>query len=1173
MEFYIRPPNRTKRTMISKAARVWYFCLVGLIVLPQFSDASWQRVFYVNSRAFTAGYFFSELRGIIASVDASVFYRTSDGGKTWLPANSVPFGFPGIITQVFMTDTLRGWASVEDPVLGDHPREQVWRTTDGGINWFVAAILDTGNFSCIYETSKAITVTSRSPRFNSLKSFDGGNTFQPGGFNVTNGIDFVDDNYGVMTGFQATPWKRTTDGGLTWQTIAPQMTEESWGVYGVKGTGTFFVASEVDPTIRGARNSPVFRSTDYGTTWQNIHTFPFNTNGHVAGAFGKVYIQSDGTDAISGLFRSDDGGVTWKSIGGPTRIYDKRFIVTGCNGGVVYAFDETGGVWKTRDGGDGTVAEPNPEPVFMGLPITFSSRICATTYAKVRITNQYCDTLKILDVSFLDPNDDAVKSGAIVITNANFPASIEGGGEDSIEFRWDPSRYIHTDTTVSFQVRIRYFSKALFAIRDTVITISAQAIGDEAALALAPTLLDLQSINFCTPVDSVFNLTNNGCDTLFILGASGTTPINYELLDASANPIVYPVRIPPNASFMYRVRVTLTKAGQYISTITIRLRHQGKLKDTTIALRAVTTSDGAYNTPLILDFGKVSICAPKDSFTVIGNLACDTMFLTSAALGSAGEFSIVTNPAPANIFPDSLKRIFLRYAPTDLGFDYDTLVLSVTTLGDPITVKIIIRGEGVSGDAMLVVAPTADTLFDLSMTRCDSPEHFDIALSNPGCKQLRILEAKLEGPLTRNIALTSTAILPIDLRLGAGTGLSVEVTPLDVSSTSGLIRIRYQIEGEAARDTVLYYALRVDYGKRVLALDRDKIDFGSYGFCIEKDTTIILRNTGCDTLDLTGITFSGATDETWSYSGGLQLGPGDTASIHYHITPVSAGSRTSSFQITSVSDSTNPLLITLNSSIIPTDTVKLNIAPLRFPFYVGDTITIQVIPENGVDVSLGLRDIAFTLYYNGDLLTLIPSETRTFSPGIFYITGNASTFYPAKQVAQRFFVNGSPYISFAANEPIMEFRFHIRLTDTTNTALEIRDIALNGTNPTFSKCVLGFTSALTDLELALRCGDSLLREFMRKGNQFTLSASPVFPDPLTEENGFAATLAFEVSESRNVTLYIYDAVGKTVRAVAKEASKGINQINIDGQDLSAGSYSYILFDGFEYGRGRFVIAK
>jgi hypothetical protein len=246
---------------------------------------------------------------------------------------------------------------------------------------------------------------------------------------------------------------------------------------------------------------------------------------------------------------------------------------------------------------------------------------------------------------------------------------------------------------------------------------------------------------------------------------------------------------------------------------------------------------------------------------------------------------------------------------------------------------------------------------------------------------------------------------------------------------------------------------------------------------------------------------------------------------------------------------------------------------VRFPFYVGDTITIQVIPEDPVDLSFGLRDIAFTLYYNGDLLTLIPDATRTFPLGSDHIAGNAFANYPAKQVTQRFFVTGAPFLVFPGDVPIMEFQFYVSLTDTTNTALEIKDIELNGNSTTFSKCILGFTNALSDLGLALQCGDSLLREFIRKGNKFSLSANPVFPDPLTEKSGFSTTLTFELQEARGVTLTIYDATGKAVHAMTKEGAKGLNRVQIDGRTLAAGAYSYLLSDGQQYSRGRFVIER
>ena len=96
---------------------------------------------------------------------------------------------------------------------------------------------------------------------------------------------------------------------------------------------------------------------------------------------------------------------------------------------------------------------------------------------------------------------------------------------------------------------------------------------------------------------------------------------------------------------------------------------------------------------------------------------------------------------------------------------------------------------------------------------------------------------------------------------------------------------------------------------------------------------------------------------------------------------------------------------------------------------------------------------------------------------------------------------------------------------------------------------------------------------MRKGDQFTLQASPVFPDPLTERNGFQAMLAFELHDAGEFQLYIYDGGGRRVMETRDVGRKGMNTARIDAATLAPGGYTFILSNGTEYARGRFVVAK
>jgi hypothetical protein len=127
--------------------------------------------------------------------------------------------------------------------------------------------------------------------------------------------------------------------------------EEAWGIYALAGTKTFVVAPEFGTT-------DIYRSNDYGATWKTVATPAFQSMGDIIGVDSVLFVQNDvfmGRGA-PGLYRSTDLGSTWVSIGGPNQFYDARLaIVHNCSEStVLFAFDTSGGVWKSSDGGDGS---------------------------------------------------------------------------------------------------------------------------------------------------------------------------------------------------------------------------------------------------------------------------------------------------------------------------------------------------------------------------------------------------------------------------------------------------------------------------------------------------------------------------------------------------------------------------------------------------------------------------------------------------------------------------------------------------------------------------------------------------------------------------------------------------------------------------------------------------
>jgi hypothetical protein len=1168
----------TKPSLLSR--KIILGSIAGMFVIPAVSFTQWQKVnFPANPAPSYNGwsmFFFSELRGMVGVSAAPAYgiYLTDDGGKSWKKA-SIPIGFAGDITQLTMLDTLHGWATVEEP--GNLPA--LWRTNDGGLSWTTTGL--GGNYVCVYQTSKAINVTSRDLTRSGEISTNGGLTFSPSTYKITNGIDFIDDNIGVITGFKdTTSWYRTTDGGQSWIPISPAQKSEAWSIYADKSTRIFYTAGERDPNSRTpSSKSVVLRSIDSGITWQTIYTFPFITNGHIHGSKGHLYVQVENTPAngtYTGLYRSDDGGFTWKSVSGPHHENDKRFFVTGCNGGIVYAFDDNLGLWKTRNGGDGSIFEPDPAPVFTGLPIQFSVRLCATAQASIRISNFYCEDLIIQGAEFVDPNDPLLLSGALTITNSSaLPKIIGNGATDSITFLWDPIKLFHNDTTVATQIRIRYFSNALKKQLDTIIAIDAHAVGDPPNAALVPPALNYGAVSFCTPHDSLFTFTNNGCDTLFILSGIPAPPIFYNILDNNGNPLVYPIRLAPGASFTYRLSLELRSSGNFSSTITFRLRHQGKIKDTTLLVSASTTSKGSYAAPQDILMGSVSICSFKDSLILLKNLACDTLILSKASLKNAVDFSLLGVILPEQIYADSTSALKLRLKPLSLGLLTDTLILEFTSLGEKIILKIPVEGTGVSGEATLVTLPPVDTLFDLTLSRCDSPRVFPVTLINPGCKNITIKAVDIQGAPPENVSAAVLQTLPKPINDNGTVGVIVTVTPKTIGIFNGSLRVRYQIEGEGDKDTLFAFSLVVKYGKRVLTMTPDSIDLGTMKLCDTKDATILLKNIGCDTLTLRAAGWqSDIGTFVTNYSPRFPLGPGDTTSVHLTFIPTYSGVSRSIYSVSTTTDSTDPLVCVIRANVTPTDTIRLHLAPVRTSFHVGDTVTVLLTTEEDVPLSLRLRDIAFGLNFNGDLLTIV--DAKSLVPSSQLLSGTSTRTLPAKLETQQYLLNGSPFLSFSKQTPLLELRFIVRLTDTTTTTFFLSNIMLNSSEKDFAKCTLGLISGEASAELTLLCGDSTLREFLRNGS-ILLSTKPVIPNPVTEDNGWKAHIPFNVAEASVVRCLIIDEIGRIVRTETRNTLAGGSfEFVIDAKDLASGTYSYLLElpnNPHTTTGGRFVLSK
>ncbi|MEM1319459.1 MAG: YCF48-related protein [Bacteroidota bacterium] len=147
------------------------------------------------------------------------------------------------------------------------------------------------------------------------------------------GVFFLDTDYGISVG-QGGIVTRTEDGGDTW-------TSQSLGSYNFIRC---FLVDSVGFIVGDEGN--VFKSLDYGRTWQSIVDFDLRIK--------AVHFFDTQVGVIAGdrglLYKTTDGGANWTNITpGNISMFRDLFFIDQQNG---YACGDSGSLYRTSDGGD-----------------------------------------------------------------------------------------------------------------------------------------------------------------------------------------------------------------------------------------------------------------------------------------------------------------------------------------------------------------------------------------------------------------------------------------------------------------------------------------------------------------------------------------------------------------------------------------------------------------------------------------------------------------------------------------------------------------------------------------------------------------------------------------------------------------------------------------------------
>jgi photosystem II stability/assembly factor-like uncharacterized protein len=1132
-----------------------------IATFPQFVGSSF---FFNDLQGFvtTDGDDGDTTRGILGT--SPMIWRTYNGGATWF-SSTVPAGY-GLawMSDIFMTDSLHGWVTFERSTNG----YSIWHTTDGGVTWF-EPLSSCDAATSAYETSAGVFYTQRYTTVGMWVSKDQGGSFYPVMGNQLNDINFVDAVHGVATAFIGKTFY-TSDGGNIWDSTF--YTNEAWGVYADKGTANFVIAGEQRQTSPSALTS-VVRSTDYGKNWVTVGSIPIRNTGHIAGIGNTIYVQTDlGFNNGLGLWRTTDGGYSWKHVGGPPNSRDTRFSVEGCNGSIVYAADAYGNLFKTTDGGDGLLSNTAKNPTLSDSAFAFKADNCSKAADSLTLTNNTCQKEKIVGIAFSDPSDETVTSGALSLTGLpSLPFDLDPGMSVSFGLLWQPVKSAQPAPAANLSVIINTTDTTGLLKFDTMIFVGASSTGNGKPFAhFDSTRFTMPATNICSMRDTIIKISNPGCDSIFITQGTFDVAGLWTMLtgDGLDKPIVFPIAIAPGSSVSVKLRFQPQLTGVDRRILQLTLSQRGVTSDTALTLTSFTVRVAPLIADEQFDFGDVSVCRTSDTVVTYKNTGCEDIVINSINIAPAGSFSILDNFSYPFVLPhDSTLIVHIRYTPKKNLFENAIATLNFTATGDILKTEVLFIGRGLPGTSAFVSsAPVANLKFS-SRTLCDSKDSISLTLRNPGCDSLEILQATFtdDGSLVYSYSLSSTipdAILASDLMK-----VTVFADPVKPGNHIAELKIRYRLADGTIVDTIYTFTIDISPGPKLLASDPALIGFDTIALCKDRDSMIVLTNIGCADVTISDLSISDPAynflkTKTLPYT--IKRFESDTIWLRYSTS--APGKFIGTLSIKTDADSLPARDISLIGVTRDKDYLQLYLDSVSGAVYAGDTAKIAVVPDRdwiGKDVTR----LGFKMRYNSDLLSLTRAH---HSPDIQIDTVYTQETPDGALLAID--ITSQTDIALTKDVALLVLDFYDRMTDTLSTMVTLSDLGINNFDKYYSDCILGVSEKSMEYSMLLHCSEGPLSRYM--SNLPILFIANPTPNPLTEANGYRLHLPIDLREDASLEVSVSATNGEIVfRKTFDAISKGKQDLVLDFAKLSGGSYSYSVKAKESTVNGKFLLLK
>ncbi|MFP4233316.1 MAG: WD40/YVTN/BNR-like repeat-containing protein [Nitriliruptoraceae bacterium] len=269
-------------------------------------------------------------------------FKTTDGGRYWLPMTDGWFGSPSVgAIAVADSDPNVVWVGTGEGAVRNNvvPGDGVYRTTDGGRTWDHLGLAATRHIP-------RVRVHPLDPDVAYVAAI--GDIFGP---NPERGV------------------YRTTDGGRGWELVlhVDERTGAADLAMDPNNPRILFAAmweAERKPwTMRsGGEGSGLYRSTDGGDSWELVSGKPGFAEGILGrmgvsvspARSGRVFALVEAAEGQGGLYRSDDLGATWEQVSDHRGIqgrpwYYSHVVADPVHADTVYSMNLW--AWRSTDGG------------------------------------------------------------------------------------------------------------------------------------------------------------------------------------------------------------------------------------------------------------------------------------------------------------------------------------------------------------------------------------------------------------------------------------------------------------------------------------------------------------------------------------------------------------------------------------------------------------------------------------------------------------------------------------------------------------------------------------------------------------------------------------------------------------------------------------------------------